>query len=60
MNLSEYIALLESQLEMLKEAQQEAFDGGYYGDVAELNKQIRITGLWIFQARNEADKNESR
>lgn len=49
MNMHEYIELLKDQLETLKEAQQDALSKGFYGDVAEFSKQIRITGLWLLQ-----------
>ncbi len=61
MNMREYVELLKDQLEILKEAQQEALSKEFYGDVAELSKQIKATGLWLCQAlRNEANKNEPR
>ncbi len=50
MNMREYINLLTDQLETLKEAQQDALNKEFYGDVAELSKQIKITGLWLLQA----------
>ncbi len=48
--MREYINLLTDQLETLKEAQQDALNKEFYGDVAELSKQIKITGLWLLQA----------
>lgn len=59
MDLSEYKNLLKDQLDTLKQAQKEAFDEGFYSDVAEISKQINLIGLRLVQCKIEVQKNES-
>ena len=58
MNIFEYAKLLKEQLELLKQAQQEALDHEFYGDVAELSKQINMTGFRLAQCGIGVHKND--
>lgn len=57
MKLSEYKNTLEKQIDVLEQAQKEAIEEGFYGDVAELSKQINNIGLRLVQI--EVHSNES-
>lgn len=57
MKLSEYKNTLEKQIVVLEQAQKEAIEEGFYGDVAELSKQINNIGLRLVQI--EVHRNES-